>query len=183
MKKTRSLALATLLGLLWALPLVAQNAEEETGEEQPDSSRQSVWEESQRTLLQGVELSAEQQAEIDALDAEYAEKFDEQRRRRSQLQRDLAAAQEAGRVSESKRLRGQLRKMRRAPGRAAHVGAIRKLLNPQQRATFDENRKAFRELARQRRARAERERPPRPAPAADAADGEAPAKDDREDPT
>jgi len=166
MTQTTSLTMATTLSLFCALPLLAQTGEEKPPKERPEASRQAVWAESQQALLEGIELNAEQRSEIEAIDTKYADQIDGQQQRRAQLREDLDSAQEAGKVSEAKRIRGQLREMRRAPGRAAHVNAIRQVLNAGQRVSFDANRKAFRERARQQRQRARQERPPRPAPSA-----------------
>ena len=164
MTQTTSLTMATTLRLLCALPLLAQTGEEKTPTERPEASRQAVWTESQQALLDGIELNAEQRSEIEAIDTKYADQIEGQQQRRASLRRDLDSAQQAGKISEAKRIRGQLREMRRAPGRAAHVNAIRQVLNADQRVSFDANRKAFRERARQQRQRARQERPPRPAP-------------------
>lgn len=176
MKHTGSLTVGSILGLLWALPLLAQNGEEGAAEQRSEASRQSVWAESQKALLAGIELSAEQRGEIEALDAEFGGEIDAQQQHRSQLRKDLNAAEQAGKVSEAKRIRGKLRELRRTPGRGAHVNAIREVLNDEQRVSFDENRKAFRERARQQRNRARRERPPRPTPSEGATKGKTAAE-------
>jgi len=165
MTKTNALAVGTILALSLALPGLAETAAEEPAAESPAATRQKAWAESQKALMAGIELTADQQSEIEALDEKFSVEIDERHTKRSQLRRDLSSAQEAGKISEARRIRGQLRDMRREPGRLAQLTAIREVLDEKQRAVFDENRNAFRDKAQQERARAKRERPERPAPA------------------
>jgi len=162
MRRTQSLAVASILSLLWAFPLAAQNDEAEASDAPPKTSRKEIWAKSQQSLLEGIELSTDQLEEIEALDAMFGGEIDERQERRNQLRKDLKVAQQAGKISDAKRIRGELRELRGGRRRAAQLGAIRELLNPEQRVTFDENRKAFRERARKQRERAKRQRPTRP---------------------
>jgi len=164
MKAITHATFAGLLALFWALPLFAESGEADTEESRDNKSRQAIWAESQKTLLQGIALSESQQDRIEALDAEYAAQIDERQQRRSELREELNAAQQAGQVSEAKRIRRQLREFRRSPTRPAHLRAIREVLTAPQQVTFDQNRKAFRERAQEQRERARLQRPPRPVP-------------------
>ncbi|NRA07387.1 MAG: hypothetical protein HRU02_04455 [Myxococcales bacterium] len=182
MTKTNSLAVGTVLALSVALPGLAETGAEEAAAERPAASRQEVWADSQTALMAGIELTADQQSEIEALDAKFEAEIDERHKKRSQLRRDLSSAQDAGKISEAKRIRSQLREMRREPGRRAQLTAIREVLDEKQRVSFDENRKAFRDKAQQERTRVKRERPDRPAPAKaeSPAEEEAPVEGDSE---
>ncbi|MFP8875985.1 MAG: hypothetical protein VCB99_03560 [Myxococcota bacterium] len=182
MTKTNPLVVGAILALSVALPGLAETGTEEATAERPTDSRQEMWTESQQALMAGIELTADQRSEIEALDAKFTAEIDGKHKKRSQLRRDLASAQEAGKISEARRIRGQLREMRRKPGRRAQLTATREVLDEKQRVIFDENRKAFRDKAQQERARAKQERPPRPAPAKAESPGEeeAPVEEDSE---
>ena len=181
MTATPLVTVATILGLFWALPLLAQSGEAQPGDEKAENSRQAIWAKSQTALLEGIVLSANQRSQIEALDVEFADQMDERQQNRSQLRSELNTAQQAGKVSVAKRIRSQLRELRRTPARATHLQAIRAVLNAQQRVTFDENRKTFRERAQQQRDRARQERPPRPVPADGESEAGAAAGGDPED--
>ena len=174
MTKTKAPTITTILALCLAMPAVAETTAEKPAAEDPAATRQKAWAESQKELMAGIELTADQQAEIEALDTKFSVEIDSRHKKRSQLRRDLSAAQQAGKISEAKKIRGQLRDMRREPGRVAQLTAIRKVLDEKQRAIFDENRNAFRDNAQRERTRAKKERPARPAPAKaeSAAEGE-----------
>lgn len=165
MTKTKALTIATTLTLSLAIPGVAETAAKDPAADGPAATRQKAWAESQKALMAGIELTADQQAEIEALDEKFSVEIDARHKKRSQLRRDLNTAQEAGKISEAKRIRSQLREMRRGPGRQTQLTAIREVLDEKQRVVFDENRKAFRDKAQRERGRAKNERPARPAPA------------------
>jgi len=175
MTKTNTLTIATALVLSLAMPGLAETAAEEPAAENPAATRQKAWAESQQALMAGIELTADQQVEIEALDEKFSVEIASRHEKRSQLRRDLRSAQQAGKISEARSIRGQLRDMRREPGRVAQLTAIRKVLDEKQRVIFDENRKAFRDEAQRERARANKERPARPTPAKSESPAEAEA--------
>jgi len=147
---------------LWAcgIPFAAA-AEEASAQAEPpeiDRAAQDWWRETREELFDGIELSAEQQAGVDAVVAEAARD-----RARARELKQIADAPDGAASDQQKRARVELRALRGKLDSDRRIDAMRELLGEDQRVVFDRNRRLrsdrlFAELKRRERRAAERRR-------------------------
>lgn len=101
-------------------------------------------------LLAGIDLSDEQKASIDAIDAEQAENMQNRKEQAAALRQKHRAAKQAGNDEEAEAIRAEFQKL--AAGATHRIDRIREVLTDDQKAKLDANLEAMKAVREKKRA-------------------------------
>lgn len=103
-------------------------------------------------VLEGIELSPEQQRRIDAIERKQVASLNAQQDKISKLRDEMREARTAGDTERIRKSSAELREVRKdSPSRSAWISEVREVLNPDQQKQFDVNREKIQKESKQRR--------------------------------
>jgi hypothetical protein len=108
-------------------------------------------------LLEGIELSDQQERRIDAIERAQAESLEKQQDKIVGLRDQMKEARKAGDTESIRKYSAELREVRKnSPSRSAWISEVREVLDPDQQQQFDANRDKIQSESKRRRPQQQR---------------------------